>query len=145
MNLNLLPLMMYFEIADIIFMVKCMAPTPYFNISDYVTFCSANTRSSVHLKLKHTKTKTNLLGSSTLQFYFLKWYLLLGSSVWCCRCDQGSVAEYLQEWSVVYCNGEVFASQDKVSCFVQSICHCQCFTFDWSVSGFSSMCESATH
>ena len=67
MNLNLLPLMMYFEIADIIFMVKCIkAPTPYFNISDYVTFCSANTRSSVHLKLKHTKTKTNLLG----QFYF---------------------------------------------------------------------------
>ena len=67
MNLNLLPLMMYFEIADIIFMVKCIkAPTPYFNISDYVTFCSANTRSSVHLKLKYTKTKTNLLG----QFYF---------------------------------------------------------------------------
>ena len=48
-------------------MVKCIkAPTPYFNISDYVTFCSANTRSSVHPKLKHTKTKTNLLG----QFYF---------------------------------------------------------------------------
>ena len=61
MNLNLLPLMMYFEIADIIFMVKCTL-TPYFNISDYVTFCSANIRSSVHLKLKHTKTKTNLLG-----------------------------------------------------------------------------------
>ena len=39
MNLNLLPLMMYFEIADIIFMVKCIKPpTPYFNISDYVTF-----------------------------------------------------------------------------------------------------------
>ena len=67
MNLNLLPLMMYFEIADIIFMVKCIkAPTPYFNISDYVTFCSENTHSSIHLKLKHTKTKTNLLG----QFYF---------------------------------------------------------------------------
>ena len=69
MNLNLLPLMVYFEIADIIFMVKCIkAPTPYFNISDYsyVIFCSTNTRSSIHLKLKYTKTKTNLLG----QFYF---------------------------------------------------------------------------
>ena len=54
MNLNLLPLMMYFEIADIILLVKCIkAPTPYFNISDYVTFCSANTPSSIHLKLKH--------------------------------------------------------------------------------------------
>ena len=46
------------------YMMRASAPSLH-DISDYVTFCSANTRSSIHLKLKHTKTKTNLLG----QFY----------------------------------------------------------------------------
>ena len=46
---------------------------------------------------------------------------------------------------MIHCDGQVLASQDEVSCFVQCICYCQRFTFDWCVSGFSGVCESAAH
>ena len=67
MNLNILPLMMQYEISDIMFLVKCIKkPSNYFNISDFITFSTSNTRSSTYLKLKHSKSKNNTLG----QFYF---------------------------------------------------------------------------
>ena len=67
LNLNILPLMMQYEISDIMFLVKCIKnPSNYFNISDFVLFSSSNTRSSAHLKLKHSIPKNNTLR----QFYF---------------------------------------------------------------------------
>ena len=67
MNLNILPLMMQYEISDIMFLVKCIRkPSTHFNISDFITFSTSNTRSSTYLKLKHSKSKSNTLG----QFYF---------------------------------------------------------------------------
>ena len=47
MNLNILPLTMEYEINDVIFFVKCIKqPSKYFNINDFVSFSSSNTRSS---------------------------------------------------------------------------------------------------
>ena len=67
LNLNILPLMMQYEISDIMFLVKCIKnPSNYFNISEFVLFSSSNTRSSAHLKLKHSIPKNNTLR----QFYF---------------------------------------------------------------------------
>ena len=66
-NLNLLPLMMIFELNDIIFFIKCLKkPTEYFDILNYVTFCSSRTRSSTYFKLRHSLTKKN----SVRHFYF---------------------------------------------------------------------------
>ena len=54
-HLNLLPLMIELELADIIFFVKSIkAPTDHFNIFDFVQFSSLHTRSSSNLKLKHS-------------------------------------------------------------------------------------------
>ena len=54
-HLNLLPLMMELELADIIFFVKSIkAPSDHFNIFDFVQFSSLHTRSSSNLKLKHS-------------------------------------------------------------------------------------------
>ena len=66
-NLNLLPLMMAFEINDIIFFIKCLKhPSEYFDIFNYVTFCSSHTWSSTHFKLRHSLAKKN----SVRHFYF---------------------------------------------------------------------------
>ena len=52
---------------DCVIDVKCIKkPSNYFNISDFITFSTSNTRSSTYLKLKHSKSKNNTLG----QFYF---------------------------------------------------------------------------
>ena len=46
-SLNLLPLMYVFELSDIMFFIKCLKfPDPSFPVLDYVSFSSANTRSS---------------------------------------------------------------------------------------------------
>ena len=57
LNLNILPLMMQYEISDIMFLVK---------LFQHLLFSSSNTRSSAHLKLKHSIPKNNTLR----QFYF---------------------------------------------------------------------------
>ena len=55
LKLNLLPLMMEFEISDIIFFVKSVKqPSIHFRISDFITFSSSRTRSSTYLKLRHS-------------------------------------------------------------------------------------------
>ena len=63
-NLHLLPLMMEFEIADIIFFVKSLKyPSDHFNICNFVQFSTISTRSSTFFKLRHSicsnKTKSN--------------------------------------------------------------------------------------
>ena len=53
-TLHLLPLMMEFEMADILFFVKSLKyPSEYFNIQNFVQFCDQSTRSSTYFTLKH--------------------------------------------------------------------------------------------
>ena len=66
-HLNLLPLMMQFELNDVLFFVSCFkCPSEAFDILEHVSFSNHSTRSSVGLKLKHTKSRTNSVG----HFYF---------------------------------------------------------------------------
>ena len=66
-SLNLLPLMMIFEIIDIIFFIKCLKqPSKRFNILSFVTFCSSQTRSSTYFKPRHLLSRKNY----TRHFYF---------------------------------------------------------------------------
>ena len=59
-SLQLLPLMMSFEIADIVFFLSSLkAPSPAFDISHYVHFSTSHTRSS-GLKLQHRLSHNNL-------------------------------------------------------------------------------------
>ena len=59
-ELHLLPLMMEFEIADILFFVKSLKfPSNHFNIHNFVEFCHLTTRSSTYYKLRHSFCKTN--------------------------------------------------------------------------------------
>ena len=64
---QLLPLMMYLEIADIndFFLSYLLDPSPSFNISQYVSFSSSNTHSS-GTKLQHRYSPNNLFR----HFYF---------------------------------------------------------------------------
>ena len=57
MNLNILPIMMEYEVIinDVIFFVKCIKqPSKY-------DFSSSNTRSSTFLKLRHSVSRNNYL------------------------------------------------------------------------------------
>ena len=66
-KLNLFPLMMQFEMNDIIFFVKNLRdPSQSFNVMDFIEFCSSSTRSSTFLKLKQCMSKLN----SVKHFYF---------------------------------------------------------------------------
>ena len=68
LKLNLLPLMMDFELSDIVKSVK--QPSNHFRISDFITFSSSRTRSSTYLKLRHSTAKNNALH----QCYFYRLY-----------------------------------------------------------------------
>ena len=60
LTLHLLPLMMQFEINDILFFITSIKnPTKCFNILHYVTFSRASTRSSSKCKLVHNLSRTN--------------------------------------------------------------------------------------
>ncbi len=66
-RLNLLPLMMHFKVNDVLFFIKKLkVPSPSFNVTDYIHFCSASTRSSSFLKLKLPRSKLN----TVKHFYF---------------------------------------------------------------------------
>ena len=67
-SLLLLPLMMQLEVFDIMFIINCLqnaSISTSFCIHSYITFCNSSTRSTTHLKLKHS-SKSNTIG----QFYF---------------------------------------------------------------------------
>ena len=69
--LQLLPLMYFFELNNIILFIKILHhPTEHFNIKNYFTFSDLNTRSSTTLKLKHAFAKS--LSNSSRQFYFFQ-------------------------------------------------------------------------
>ena len=66
-SLEMLPLMMEYEIADIMFLIRSLKnPSSHFNILDFITFNISNTRSSSYLKLRHAVCKNNIQG----HFYF---------------------------------------------------------------------------
>ena len=57
-QLNILPLMMEFEIAGIIFLIKSIKfPSNHFNIYNFIEFSHHNTRASSYYKLKHSLHK----------------------------------------------------------------------------------------
>ena len=59
-KLNMLPLMYYYDLSDILFFIKSVKfPSSHFNIKDYVNFCNHSTRSTTSNKLKHTYSSTN--------------------------------------------------------------------------------------
>ena len=60
-QLNLLPLMYFFELHDILFAIKSLkTPTTQFNINNYINFNLANTRSGTKNKLIPTHHLNNL-------------------------------------------------------------------------------------
>lgn len=60
-SLNLLPLMLEFEISDLMFCIRSFkSPASHFNISDYFTFSSNATRSRTHMKMHHSRTTNNI-------------------------------------------------------------------------------------
>ena len=64
---DLLPLMMEFEISDIIFLVKSMKNrSPHFDVFNFLECCHHSTRSSSSFKLRHSLSKNNTQGN----FYF---------------------------------------------------------------------------
>ena len=66
-SLHMLPFMMQLELNDILFFVASIKnPTKSFDISEYVTFCSGSTRSSVSFKLVHSFSRNNKIK----HFYF---------------------------------------------------------------------------
>ena len=53
-TLNILPLSLWFEYLDFLFLLKCLQhPPDHFNIFNFIQFVSGNTRSSSASKLKH--------------------------------------------------------------------------------------------
>ena len=75
-NLALLPLMMQFEVADILFFVKLMKnQNSRFPISKYITLSSHKTRQKTFFKLRHAKSSSN----SMRQLYFNRFPRLWNS------------------------------------------------------------------
>ena len=68
-NIDVFPLMMRYELADILFFLKSLKnPSTNFNITDFVLFSSTSTRSSTHCKLQHTRQWNN----RNRHFYFCR-------------------------------------------------------------------------
>ena len=66
-NLNLLPLMYWYDLQDILFLLKCILhPPDNFNIFNYVNFSDTSTRTAGQGKLKYVYKRL----SSTRHFYF---------------------------------------------------------------------------
>ena len=65
--LHMLPLMMEYDLADILFFIKSLkASSDCFNVEDYISFSISNTRSLSYLKQRHANPKCNIQG----HFYF---------------------------------------------------------------------------
>jgi len=66
-QLNLFPLMYWYELTDIMFLVKCLKnPKARLNISEYVVFSSTKIRPASYFKLTCYYSRTNL----SRHFYF---------------------------------------------------------------------------
>ena len=68
-SLRILPLMMQFELHDILFFIRCLKEpdtSQAFQIRSFINFSKGNTRSTTYLKLNHSSSKT----SAAAHFYF---------------------------------------------------------------------------
>ena len=66
-KLHLLPIMYFYELQDIMYLVKCIKhPPDNFELMDYITFATSNTRFGTSNKLKYNFRRT----VSTKHFYF---------------------------------------------------------------------------
>ena len=67
-SLEMLPLMMEFELSDLSFFIKGIKYPGHFDIRHYVSFSSSSTQSGSFLKLRHKLAHR----SSTRHFYFYR-------------------------------------------------------------------------
>ena len=66
-QINLLPLMYWYDLLDLLFFVKCLkTPPDNFSITDHVQFISSSTRNGYNHKLQFKYTRT----SASRHFYF---------------------------------------------------------------------------
>ena len=66
-SLKLLPLMYWYELQDMMFIIKCIkTPPDNFDIHKYISFVTSSTRSASHHKLKQNLCRT----SRYRHFYF---------------------------------------------------------------------------
>ena len=80
-TLNVLPLMMRYELADILFFIKSLKnPTANFNITDFVIFSCSSTRSSTHNKLQHVRQFNNRDRHFFIIFIITLWQVCQGSA-----------------------------------------------------------------
>ena len=57
---NLLPIMFWYEVQDVLFFVKCLVnPSENFDIKEYIDFSTSNTRLSTYNKLMLKRSRTN--------------------------------------------------------------------------------------
>ena len=84
-HLHLPPLMMEYEIADIILFIKSPKfPSEYFNIYNFVKFSGNPTRSSTYLKLRHPICKNQ--AERNFNAYHAYGILFFSSFFSCCCC-----------------------------------------------------------
>ena len=59
-SLKLLPLMYWYELQDMLFIIKCIkTPLDNFDIHKYISFVTSSTRSASHHKLKQNLCRTS--------------------------------------------------------------------------------------
>ena len=69
LSLNMLPLMYWLDLQDLVFLVKCLKdPNDTLNIHQYITFVSSSTRAGTNNNLCHKFSRLN----STRHFYFVR-------------------------------------------------------------------------
>ena len=76
-SLNLLPLMYFLELLDILFFIKCLkSPDPSFPILNFVSFSAASTRSASYTKLIHQHRQSTLSQHSYFSRLIRTWNIL---------------------------------------------------------------------
>ena len=76
-SLHILPLMYSFELADILFLIRCLQhPDPSFPVTNYIQFVSSSTRSSSSCKLVHQSSQLNSSHYSFFKRAIRLWNIL---------------------------------------------------------------------
>ena len=141
-SLKILPLMMQLELYDILFFIRCLKEPDEFNafsIKSYINFSNSNTRSTTHLKLKHSLSKSFSAG----HFYFNR-LPRLWNSLPPLDLDQSlqSLKKYL--WTFLWSQFELKFKSD-IPCSFHLSCPCpKCVQSSFSVNYTLPMGTSAS-
>ncbi len=77
-HLNILPLMYYLQLLDLLFFLNVLSPSDSFNVFNHVTFHSGSTRSSsnrkLEIKFQRTSTKSHI---STMEHILTYWSFIV--------------------------------------------------------------------